>query len=132
MSATTALEAVRGLDGVESLAVEADDQAQVLSVQSALGVALIQPLLGALAGAQVTSVTAREPTLEDAYVQLVSERDPRVQERPSNRSTAADLAPRSTWSECWSGRSYSPRSRTCCSDMRTETARCSLHHWELQ
>jgi ABC-2 type transport system ATP-binding protein len=68
-----ALEAVRGLDGVESLSVEADDQAQVLSVQSDLGVALIQPLLGALVGAQVTSVTAREPTLEDAYVQLVSE-----------------------------------------------------------
>jgi ABC-2 type transport system ATP-binding protein len=68
-----ALDAVRGLDGVESLAVEANDQAQVLSVQSALGVALIQPLLGALVGAQVTSVTAREPTLEDAYVQLVSE-----------------------------------------------------------
>jgi ABC-2 type transport system ATP-binding protein len=68
-----ALEAVRCLDGVESLAVEANDQAQVLSVQSALGVALIQPLLGALVGAQVTSVTAREPTLEDAYVQLVSE-----------------------------------------------------------
>jgi ABC-2 type transport system ATP-binding protein len=68
-----ALEAVRRLDGVDSLAVEAKDQTQVLSVQSALGVALIQPLLGTLAGAQVTSVTAREPTLEDAYVQLVSE-----------------------------------------------------------
>jgi ABC-2 type transport system ATP-binding protein len=68
-----ALEAVRRLDGVESLSVEADDQAQVLSVQSARGVALIQPLLATLAGAQVTSVTAREPTLEDAYVQLVSE-----------------------------------------------------------
>jgi ABC-2 type transport system ATP-binding protein len=68
-----ALEAVRGLDGVESLAVEAVDQTQVLSVQSAEGAALIQPLLGTLTGAQVTSVTAREPTLEDAYVQLVSE-----------------------------------------------------------
>jgi ABC-2 type transport system ATP-binding protein len=68
-----ALEAVRRLDGVESLSVEVDDQAQVLSVRSDLGVALIQPLLAALVGAQVTSVTAREPTLEDAYVQLVSE-----------------------------------------------------------
>ncbi|HWJ31395.1 MAG TPA: hypothetical protein VNR59_03560, partial [Gaiellaceae bacterium] len=68
-----ALEAVRTLNGVESLAVEANDQAQVLSVQSAEGAALIQPLLGTLTGAQVTSVTAREPTLEDAYVQLVSE-----------------------------------------------------------
>jgi ABC-2 type transport system ATP-binding protein len=67
------LEAVRRLEGVESLSVEANDQAQVLSVQSDLGVALIQPLLGALVGAQVTSVTVREPTLEDAYVQLVSE-----------------------------------------------------------
>jgi ABC-2 type transport system ATP-binding protein len=68
-----ALEAVRKLEGVDSLAVEAEDQTQVLSVQSARGVALIQPLLGTLSGAQVTSVTAREPTLEDAYVQLVSE-----------------------------------------------------------
>jgi len=68
-----ALTAVRVLDGVESVAVEADDQAQVLSVRSARGVALIQPLLGALTEAHVTSVTAREPTLEDAYVQLVSE-----------------------------------------------------------
>jgi ABC-2 type transport system ATP-binding protein len=68
-----ALEAVRQLEGVDSLAVEAEDQTQVLSVQSARGVALIQPLLGTLSGAQVTSVTAREPTLEDAYVQLVSE-----------------------------------------------------------
>ncbi len=67
------LEAVRSLDGVDSLAVEAEDQMQVLSVQSARGVALIQPLLGTLSDAQVTSVTAREPTLEDAYVQLVSE-----------------------------------------------------------
>jgi ABC-2 type transport system ATP-binding protein len=68
-----ALEAVRQLEGVDSLAVEAEDQTQVLSVQSARGVALIQPLLGTLSGAQVTSVTVREPTLEDAYVQLVSE-----------------------------------------------------------
>ncbi len=68
-----ALDTVRGLDGVESLAVKAEDQTQVLSVQSSRGAALIQPLLGALADAQVTSVTAREPTLEDAYVQLVSE-----------------------------------------------------------
>jgi len=68
-----ALEAVRGLDGVESLAVEPDDQALVLSVRSGRGVALIQPLLGVLDDARVTSVTAREPTLEDAYVQLVSE-----------------------------------------------------------
>ena len=69
----TALEAARALDGVDSLAVEAEDQMQVLSVQSARGVALIQPLLGTLSDAQVTSVTAREPTLEDAYVQLVRE-----------------------------------------------------------
>jgi len=68
-----ALAAVRGLDGVESLAVEPDDQALVLSVQSARGMTLIQALLGVLSEAQVTSVSAREPTLEDAYVQLVSE-----------------------------------------------------------
>jgi len=68
-----ALESVRSLDGVDSLAVEAEDQMQVLSVQSARGAALIQPLLATLSDAQVTSVTAREPTLEDAYVQLVSE-----------------------------------------------------------
>ena len=64
-----ALDSVRALPGVESLAVDAVDQTQVLSIQSAEGVALIQPLLATLTGAQVTSVTAREPTLEDAYVQ---------------------------------------------------------------
>jgi len=68
-----ALGAVRALEGVESLAVEPDDQALVLSVQSARGMTLIQALLGVLRDAQVTSVSAREPTLEDAYVQLVSE-----------------------------------------------------------
>lgn len=69
----SALAAVRALDGVAAVTVEPDEQAQVLSVQSVLGAQLIQPLLGVLTQARVVSVTAREPTLEDAYVQLVSE-----------------------------------------------------------
>ena len=54
-----------------AVTVEARDQAQVIVVQSKLGAQLIQPVLNLLEGVSVTSVTAREPTLEDAYVALV-------------------------------------------------------------
>jgi ABC-2 type transport system ATP-binding protein len=45
----------------------------VISVQSAKGVELTQTLLGRLNGARVGRVALREPTLEDAYVDLVTE-----------------------------------------------------------
>src|SRR3712207_2455113 len=67
------VERVRRTPGVDSVAVEARDQAQVLLVQSAKGLELTQALLGQLDGVRVGRVASREPTLEDAYVALVSE-----------------------------------------------------------
>jgi ABC-2 type transport system ATP-binding protein len=68
-----ALERVRNAAGVTSVSVEERDQAQVLLVQSPKGLELTQQLLSYLDGATVGRVAAREPTLEDAYVALVSE-----------------------------------------------------------
>jgi ABC-2 type transport system ATP-binding protein len=68
-----ALERVRGLAGVTSAAVEEREQAEVLVVQTAPGAALTHAILGCLDGSDVGRVSQREPTLEDAYVALVSE-----------------------------------------------------------
>ena len=65
------LERLRGHPGVRSVAVETRDQAQVVLVQAAAGASLVQPLLGLLDGTMVGKVVSREPTLEDAYVELV-------------------------------------------------------------
>lgn len=62
---------IRALPGVSSVVVEDGEESQTLLVQSSLGVRLIQPLLGLLTGVTVIAVSAREPTLEDAYVALV-------------------------------------------------------------
>jgi ABC-2 type transport system ATP-binding protein len=67
-----ALERLRGVDGVATVAVEERGQAQWLSVHSARGAELVQPLLRELDGVRVGRVSTREPTLEDAYVELVS------------------------------------------------------------
>jgi ABC-2 type transport system ATP-binding protein len=66
------VERLRALEGVRALNVEAREQAQVLVVQTD-GRELTHALLGHLDGAQVGRVSAREPTLEDAYVALVTE-----------------------------------------------------------
>jgi len=71
--ADDAIERLRAIDGVSSVSVEARDQMQILSVQSAAGVELTQALMARLDGARVGRVTVREPTLEDAYVALVTE-----------------------------------------------------------
>jgi ABC-2 type transport system ATP-binding protein len=67
------VERVRGLGGVVAVAVEEREQAQVLVVQSEPGVELTQAILGHLNGSDVGRISRREPTLEDAYVALVSE-----------------------------------------------------------
>jgi ABC-2 type transport system ATP-binding protein len=67
-----AVERVRGVEGVRALNVEDRDQAQVLVIQTDER-DVTSAVLGELAGAQVGRVSAREPSLEDAYVQLVSE-----------------------------------------------------------
>jgi ABC-2 type transport system ATP-binding protein len=67
-----AVERVRAVEGVRALNVEDRDQAQVLVIQTDER-DVTSAVLGVLAGAQVGRVSAREPSLEDAYVQLVSE-----------------------------------------------------------
>ncbi|HEY6836682.1 MAG TPA: ABC transporter ATP-binding protein [Gaiellaceae bacterium] len=68
-----ALERVRALTGVLSVAVEEREQAQVLVVRTEADVELTQAILGNLNGSDVGRISRREPTLEDAYVALVSE-----------------------------------------------------------
>ena len=67
------IERLRAVNGVASVSVEDRDQTQLLLVQSAQGLELTQRLLAQLDGVQVGRVAAREPTLEDAYVALVSD-----------------------------------------------------------
>ena len=67
------VERVRDLQGVMAVSVEEREQAQVLIVQTRVDVELTQPILVALNGANVGRISRREPTLEDAYVALVSE-----------------------------------------------------------
>lgn len=69
------LEKLRRLDEVASVSVEVRGQAQVILVQSARGLQLTQEIVGHLDGIRVGRVSAREPTLEDAYVALITEDD---------------------------------------------------------
>jgi ABC-2 type transport system ATP-binding protein len=64
---------LRGLPGVTSVSVEDRDHAQVLTIQSARGLELTHELPGHLNGARIGRIASREPTLEDAYVALVTE-----------------------------------------------------------
>jgi ABC-2 type transport system ATP-binding protein len=68
-----AVAAVRGVDGIRSVSVEARDQAQILAVRAATGAEVTQAVLRCLDGAAVGRIATREPTLEDAYVELVGE-----------------------------------------------------------
>ena len=63
---------LRALPGVTSVAVEDRDQAQVISVHSNRGANLTQVVVAHLQGVRVERVSTREPTLEDAYVALVT------------------------------------------------------------
>ena len=55
------------------VAVEDREPAQVIVVQAETGQELAAAVLARLDGVSVGRVTTREPTLEDAYVTLVSE-----------------------------------------------------------
>ncbi|HET7388498.1 MAG TPA: ABC transporter ATP-binding protein [Nocardioidaceae bacterium] len=68
----TLLDAVRSVAGVRSVAVEDRGHAQVLLVQVEPGSEVTSGVLGRLNGTNVGRVSSREPTLEDAYVELVS------------------------------------------------------------
>jgi ABC-2 type transport system ATP-binding protein len=63
---------LRGLEGVTAVAIEERDQKQVLVVQTTGERELTAPLLAQLDGFEVGRVASREPTLEDAYVSLVT------------------------------------------------------------
>ena len=65
------VERLRRLPGVRGVGVETRDQAQVLLVQSAVGADVVRGLLNELADSVTGKVVTREPTLEDAYVELV-------------------------------------------------------------
>jgi ABC-2 type transport system ATP-binding protein len=67
-----ALERLRACEGVASVSIEEREQTQVVLVQSAKGLELTQQLLNCLDDTRVGRVAAREPTLEDAYVSLVT------------------------------------------------------------
>jgi ABC-2 type transport system ATP-binding protein len=68
-----AVQRIRALDGVKSVSVEEREDSQLILVQSSKGTELTTQLLGHLAETRVGRVSAREPTLEDAYVALVEE-----------------------------------------------------------
>jgi ABC-2 type transport system ATP-binding protein len=72
-AAEQCVERVRALGGVNSVAIEEREQAQVLVVQTAAEAELTHAILGCLDGSEVGRVSQREPTLEDAYVALVTE-----------------------------------------------------------
>jgi ABC-2 type transport system ATP-binding protein len=63
---------VEALPGVLAVTVEEQEQKQLLIVQTAPGEELTHVILAQLVGASVGRVSSREPTLEDAYVQLVT------------------------------------------------------------
>jgi ABC-2 type transport system ATP-binding protein len=61
------------IDGVRSVAVEERGQMQVLILRCDTGAEVAQAALARLDGVRVGRVGIREPTLEDAYVELVSD-----------------------------------------------------------
>ncbi len=69
---SSCVERVRDVTGVRSVAVEERGHAQVLLVQVEPGAEVTSGVLGHLNGTRVGRVSSREPTLEDAYVELVS------------------------------------------------------------
>jgi ABC-2 type transport system ATP-binding protein len=68
----SAVARVRALDGVTAVTVEEHEQAQLLVVQSDAEREVTALILAELDGVEVGRVSSREPTLEDAYVSLVT------------------------------------------------------------
>jgi ABC-2 type transport system ATP-binding protein len=65
------LDVVRAIDGVTSVGVETSDRSQLLVVRTAAAAQVTPAVLAALDGLSIGRVATREPTLEDAYVELV-------------------------------------------------------------
>jgi ABC-2 type transport system ATP-binding protein len=70
-SAGSVLPALRALPGVRSAVVEERGHSEVIVVRAEPGAEVTQPVLGALDGVSLGRVATRQPTLEDAYVELV-------------------------------------------------------------
>ncbi|SNY35584.1 ABC transporter ATP-binding protein [Paractinoplanes atraurantiacus] len=68
----TAVDTLRGLPGVRETAVEVKGALQLLTVHSDAHVDVQGDVLRELAGIRLGRVNSREPTLEDAYVAIVS------------------------------------------------------------
>ncbi|EST38921.1 hypothetical protein N566_04835 [Streptomycetaceae bacterium MP113-05] len=66
------LELIRRVEGVHSTTMTADGARQSITVQSDTSGDVTQAVLGRLADVTVLQVSKRAPTLEDAYVSLVS------------------------------------------------------------
>jgi ABC-2 type transport system ATP-binding protein len=66
------LDRVRAAPGVQSAVVSEQGQAQQLLVHAVPGAEITQSVLGCLDGSRLGRIATREPTLEDAYVELVS------------------------------------------------------------
>jgi ABC-2 type transport system ATP-binding protein len=67
-----ALERLKADPDVIAVNMEERDQSQILLVQSERGTQITHRLLGQLGDTRVGKVVGREPTLEDAYVQLIA------------------------------------------------------------
>jgi len=68
------VERVRALAFVDALHVQEQDQRQMLLIQTSRGAEAVPDVINSLNGTKVGRVIVREPTLEDAYVRLVSGR----------------------------------------------------------
>jgi ABC-2 type transport system ATP-binding protein len=71
------LAGLRAKPFIDTVAVEDRDQRQSLRVHTPMGSEAVPELMAALAGVRLGRVQVREPTLEDAYVRLVSGSDGR-------------------------------------------------------
>lgn len=67
----SALEKLRALPFADSIAVEEQEQKQLVLIQTSRGAEAVPDVMAALDGLKVGRVIVREPTLEDAYVRLV-------------------------------------------------------------
>jgi ABC-2 type transport system ATP-binding protein len=67
------LDGVRALEGVTAASVEVGERAQVLVVRTEAASTATPAVLALLDGLSLGRVSTREPTLEDAYVELVRE-----------------------------------------------------------
>ncbi|WP_246002438.1 ABC transporter ATP-binding protein [Allorhizocola rhizosphaerae] len=69
------LDALRDIEGVTSVHVDVSGIQQIVRVQSAADVDCTAAIVRALESEKVERIATREPTLEDAYVALISSQD---------------------------------------------------------